>query len=349
MKKLLLMASVLLATGAAQADDGPLWMRYPAISPDGTTIAFTYCGDIFTVPVGGGRATQLTTNPAYDSRPVWSPDGKQIAFASDREGSFDVFIMSRDGGAPTRLTTHSTTEIPVAFADSTHVLFAASIQQDYKDIQFPSGQFSQIYSVSTHGGRPVMFSSMVMQDLSLNKAGDKLLYQDLKGYEDPWRKHHQSSIARDIWLCTLGPTRMYKKLTSFRGEDRNPVWAPDGNSYYYLSEQDGSFNVYKSDLSGENRVQLTHHTKNPVRFLTVADNGMLCYGYDGEIYTMREGGQPSKVKVEIVTDRVENDVINRTFWGGATTWLCRQTVRKWLSSCVAMCMLRLWIMRRHAR
>lgn len=122
MKKLLLMASVLLATGAAQADDGPLWMRYPAISPDGTTIAFTYCGDIFTVPVGGGRATQLTTNPAYDSRPVWSPDGKQIAFASDREGGFDVFIMSRDGGAPTRLTTHSTTEIPVAFADSTHVL-----------------------------------------------------------------------------------------------------------------------------------------------------------------------------------------------------------------------------------
>lgn len=318
MKKLLLMASVLFATGAAQAQDGPLWMRYPAISPDGTTIAFSYCGDIFTVPVDGGRATQLTTNPAHDTRPVWSPDGRHIAFASDRNGGFDVFIMSRYGGAPTRLTTHSTNEVPVAFADSTHVLFAASIQQDYKDIQFPSGQFSQIYSVSTHGGRPVMFSSMVMQDLSLNKAGDKLLYHDMKGYEDNWRKHHQSSITRDIWLCTLGPTRTYQKLTSFRGEDRNPVWAPDGNSFYYLSEQNGSFNVYKSDLAGENRTQLTHHTKNPVRFLTVADNGTLCYGYDGEIYTMREGGQPSKVKVEIVTDRVENDVINRTFWGGAT-------------------------------
>lgn len=112
------MASVLLAAGAAQAQDGPLWMRYPAISPDGKTIAFTYCGDIFTVPADGGRATQLTTHPAHDTRPVWSPDGRQIAFASDRNGGFDVFIMSRYGGAPTRLTTHSANEYPETFADS---------------------------------------------------------------------------------------------------------------------------------------------------------------------------------------------------------------------------------------
>ena len=312
------MASVLLAAGAAQAQDGPLWMRYPAISPDGKTIAFTYCGDIFTVPADGGRATQLTTHPAHDTRPVWSPDGRQIAFASDRNGGFDVFIMSRYGGAPTRLTTHSANEYPETFADSTHVLFSASIQQDYRDIQFPGGQFSQIYSVPTSGGRPVMFSSMVMQNLSLDKSGGRLLYHDMKGYEDNWRKHHRSSITRDIWMCTLGENRSYRKLTSFRGEDRNPVWAPDGDSFYYLSEENGSFNVYKYSLSDGNHSQVTQHTKNPVRFLTVADNGTLCYGYDGEIYTMREGAQPSKVKVEIVTDRVENDVLNRTFRSGAT-------------------------------
>ena len=87
------------------AQDAPLWMRHCAISPDGTTIAFTYKGDIYTVPVGGGRAMQLTTNPAHDTEPVWSPDSKRIAFASDRMGSMDVYIVSKEGGEPRRLTT----------------------------------------------------------------------------------------------------------------------------------------------------------------------------------------------------------------------------------------------------
>ena len=98
-------------------------MRHCAISPDGTTIAFTYKGDIFTVPVSGGKATQITTNPAFDTTPIWSPDSKQIAFASDRMGSMDVFIVSKDGGEPRRLTTFSGGETPVAFTDAGHILF----------------------------------------------------------------------------------------------------------------------------------------------------------------------------------------------------------------------------------
>ena len=151
MKKLFLIAGAIALTAAAEAAESPLWMRYPAISPDGKTIAFCYQGDIFTVPSTGGRATQLTTNPAYDTRPVWSPDGKSLAFASDREGSFDIYIMSREGGAPTRLTTHSASEMPETFLDNEHVLYTASIQPDVNDSQFPSVQFPQIYSVSTTG------------------------------------------------------------------------------------------------------------------------------------------------------------------------------------------------------
>ena len=84
MRKLFMSAAALLFAGALWAQEGPLWMRHCAISPDGTTIAFTYKGDIFTVPVSGGKATQITTNPAFDTTPIWSPDSKQIAFASDR-------------------------------------------------------------------------------------------------------------------------------------------------------------------------------------------------------------------------------------------------------------------------
>ena len=99
-------------------------------------IALLTRGDIYTVPTTGGKATQLTTHPAHDTRPVWSPDGKQIAFASDRNGNFDVFIMNKEGGAPTQLTVHSANEYPETFSDNDHVLYSASIQQDVKDSQF---------------------------------------------------------------------------------------------------------------------------------------------------------------------------------------------------------------------
>ena len=112
MKNLMIPALALFLSAAAQADDSPLWMRYCAISPDGQTIAFSYQGDIYTVPSSGGKARQLTTHPAHDTRPVWSPDGQRIAFASNRSGNFDVFLMNKEGGEPKRLTTHSQTNIP---------------------------------------------------------------------------------------------------------------------------------------------------------------------------------------------------------------------------------------------
>lgn len=301
------------------ADNDPLWMRYPSISPNGETVAFTYKGDIYTVPATGGKATQLTTHPAHDTRPVWSPDSKQIAFASDRNGNFDVFIMPKEGGAPTQLTTHSANEYPETFNGSDHILYSASIQQDVKDSQFPGSLFSQIYKVSTRGGRPVLFSSLAMENLSLSQNGKQLLYNDIKGYEDAWRKHHRSSITRDIWLCTLDGDRTFKKITSFHGEDRDPIWAPDGNAFYYLSEEKGSFNIFKNDLSGKNGKQITNHTTHPVRFLTSDRNGTLCYGYDGEIYTVKEGGQPAKLKVSIISDQTENDLVHRLMSNGATS------------------------------
>ena len=117
MRKIQLSIAALFFTVTTYAQESPLWLRNCAIAPDGTTIAFTYKGDIYTVPTTGGRALQITTNPAYDTAPVWSPDSKQIAFASDRMGSLDVFLVSKDGGEPCRLTTHSGSETPVAFSD----------------------------------------------------------------------------------------------------------------------------------------------------------------------------------------------------------------------------------------
>jgi Tol biopolymer transport system component len=320
MKKSVLVAGAIAlasAASAANAADAPLWLRYPAISPDGKTIAFCFQGDIFTVPANGGTATQLTSNPAYDTTPVWSPDGSSIAFASDREGSMDVYIVSAKGGAPKRLTTNSVAEYPVTFRDNSTILFRSAAMPDAADIQFPSAQFPQTYSISINGGRPQMFTSLAMENISVNPKTGAILYTDKKGYEDPWRKHHTSSIARDIWTADATGKSGFKKLTDFPGEDRNAVWAPDAKSYYYLSEQDGSFNVYKG-APGAKPAKLTNHTTHPVRFLSIASDGKMAYSYDGELYTLTEGSAPVKVNISIVKDNNEKPLVAQTRTSGAT-------------------------------
>ena len=311
---MLLSASTMTAL-AQEPSEGPLWMRYSAISPDGSTIAFAYKGDIFTVPVTGGQARQITSNSAFDSRPVWSPDGSRIAFVSYRQGGADVYIVAKEGGEPTRLTTHSAAEFPVTFKDDSTILYSAYIQPAAESMQFPSSTFSQVYAVSTDGGRPVMFSTLPLENISFSPDGKTLLYNDKKGYEDEWRKHHTSSIARDIWSCTFDGENVkngkFTQITTFDGEDRDPVYAPDGKSFYWLSEQDGTFNVWKHSFDGGADKQITHFKGNPVRFLTIAQNGTLCFGYDGEIYTVKEGAEPQKVAVEIIADKQDRDLIKQ--------------------------------------
>lgn len=310
----ILFSLVLSAYGmTALAQDNPLWLRHPAISPDGKTVAFAYRGDIFTVSTGGGTARQLTSNSAFDSYPVWSPDCRHIAFASSREGSMDVWVMDADGGIPHRLTTNSGNEYPLRWTDNSTVAFKSADMPSAKSIVFPGGLFPQVYTVGIDGGRPQLFSELTMDALDINSDGD-VIYVDKKGYEDEWRKHHHSPITRDIWLKHGND---YRRLTTFDGEDRDPVWAADGKSFYYLSEQSGTLNVHHRSLDGSDK-QITHHKNNPARFLSTATDGTLCYAYDGEIYTVHEGNEPKKLNVRIAADNEGKELVRQIQYSGAS-------------------------------
>ncbi len=307
MKKLACSLCLIVSCAYLLAQGSPTWMRYPAISPDGKTIVFTYKGDLYRVASGGGAATPLTIHEAYDFMPVWSHDGKHIAFASDRYGNFDVFIIPAEGGEARRLTFHSAQEYPYTFSnDDKYVYFGAARMDTASNRAFPTGSQPELYRVSVNGGRVEQVLTTPAEDVKLSKDGQFLIYQDKKGGENAWRKHHTSAIARDIWIYDA-KTGTHRKITTFAGEDRNPVFTDNDRSFYYLSEESGSFNVHKMSIGGGKSQQVTFFKKMPVRFLSQSDSGTLCFGYDGEFYTQKGSGKPQKVNVTIAADSKSNN------------------------------------------
>ncbi len=292
---------ILAASCLHMAAENASWLRYPAISPDGHHIAFSYKGDIFIVGSEGGEARQLTSHPAHDYSPVWSPDGKTICFASDRHGNFDLHTVPAAGGRPYRITTHSADERPWAFTpDGRSVVFSAQIHDPAASMVFPKGTMTELYSVGIGGGRPEQILATPAEEVSFAGYDGTFVYQDKKGGENIWRKHHRSSITRDIWLYKDGK---HTRLTDFEGEDREPVVSADGKTLFYLSEAEGGFNVYSCPIDDpQSTKRLTRHKIHPVRFLSMSDNGTLCYGFDGDIYVMKPDGSPARLDISILAD-----------------------------------------------
>ena len=312
-------AAALAGTGQAQDDGGALWIRYPAISPDGSQICFEYESDLWIAPAAGGDARQLTIHEACDRSPVWSPDGKTIAFASDRFGNFDVFTVPAAGGAATRLTFHSANDRPCSFTpDGKSVLFS-SARLDSAASMLPTTFLPELYSVPVAGGRAKQVLTTPAEMAQTSRDGRSLLYQDRKGYENEWRKHHRSSVTRDVWICDLA-TGTHRNLTSSPCEDRDPVFSADGASVLWLSESSGTFNVWKMPIAGGAAEQVTKFATHPVRFLSTATNGTIAFAWNGELYTMAPGAEPQRVRVRAVSDEHVNAVRPQTFRDGATAF-----------------------------
>lgn len=311
MKKLIY--SIAIISFLTSNAENPRWLRQPAISPDGQTIAFTYKGDIFTVPVEGGLAHQLTSNQAYDSNPIWSPDGKKIVFLSNREGSDDIYITSAKGGTPVRLTFHSGNEQPLTFLNDSTLLFNANIAPGKNTSRAPF--FTQVYTlnINEEKSRPGLYLSLPVVTADVNSDGE-MIFEERKSFENHYRKHERSAGTSDIWCYKNGK---FSKLSDFNGAEQNPVWGND-ETYYYLSEKNGTFNIIEGKIDSKQEKQLTDFQKHPVRGLSASNNGILVFSWDGDLYTLRNGQKPEKLEITINADLYDGDLIKNYVNTGAS-------------------------------
>ena len=297
---LLFLFSILCYNALAQQP--ARWLRNPSISPDGKEIVFGYMGNLYKVSAEGGIAVPITTGSDYCTNAKWSHDGKLIAFSSNKYGNFDIFTMPSTGGIPTRITYNSKSDMAFDFTpDDKNILFGSSRFQPAQSVRNPVAGFSNLYTIPAQGGRPFLVTSVGATEARYSADGSKIIFQDWKGYEDEYRKHHTSAVTRDIWIYDIAAGE-YSQVSDFKGEDRNPAFCADGKSFFYTNEKDGTLNLYKRNLASGNEQQLTFFKDFPVREMSVSDNNILSFVWKGDIYTLNEGQQPVKLDIRVSSD-----------------------------------------------
>ena len=295
----------LFLSANAVADVDSNWFRQTAISPDGQSILFTAKGDIYQVPVAGGDAIPIVTDAAWDGHPVWSNDGKSIAFTSDRNGSLDVYYMDMASQIPVRLTHHSGDDYPSDFSnDDKTVIFSSGRSPSAQSSGFPTSRVHQLYSISIEGGTPTQVLTTAAMNARFSPSGKQLAYMDNKSYEDNLRKHDVSSFARDIWVYNT-QSKEHTKLTTFVGGDANPVFSGEGDTLYFLSEQNtNNFNVWRMSEKGTQLTQVSNFDTHPVRDLSISTSGVLAYSWHGNIYTQNDGEPARKLDITLRAPKV---------------------------------------------
>ena len=305
-----LLALMAAATPALAQPTGeaPRWLRSSAISPDGETISFTYRGQIFVVPSDGGLAVPITASGSFSHAAVWSPDSEQLAFASNLNGSDDIYLTDFSGSLQ-RMSWSARSEVPTSFsADGREILFhSLGLGDAERSVQGALSSKPQLYSIDASSGR----ESLVLPNYALgarwNSAMSKLAYTYDPGGDAEIRQHRVAANARQLFIYDP-VSGHHERLFAVDGVDRlNPLWNGDGTSLYYLSEASGSLNVWHYDLASKQETQVTFYADAPVRDLSIADDGTLAFLHDGRIHTKAPAGEPQPISIMTLDQRASID------------------------------------------
>jgi len=254
-------------------------LRYPDIYKD--LVVFVYAGDLWSVPLSGGRARRLTTSEGLELSPHFSPDGKWIAFTGEYDGNRDVYVIPAEGGSVRRLTWRQAKYQELRHGYDNYVLGWTA---DGKNVLFRSWResfdtwFMKLFTVPADGSGAPQALELPEGGLSaFSPDGKKLAYNRTFRNFRTWKRYY-GGLAQDIWLWDF-QNKKSTRLTDWKGTDTDPMWL--GYYVYYNSDESGKFNIYQIDPQTKSKRQLTFHTRWDVRWPGAGPGGIVyqCGGY----------------------------------------------------------------------
>lgn len=285
-------------------------LRYPALSPDGKTIAFSYNGDIWTVPSEGGEAVRLTVHKADDIRPQYSPDGQYILFSSRRYDNYDVFIIPSGGGTPKQITFHSENDFGTGWSPEGDTVIFNSRREGWSDI----------YKVAIDGGTPIKLTGYYKSYETCGRmtSNHDLLFDFGAGVRRWWRRDLKASRNGDIYLQDRSKTPFTsRRLTSFEGHDVWPVLNEKANELYFVSCRGDWAQVWKKSLDGGDAVAMTDFDGDGAQWLNSNPQGTILVFEQGfHIWKLNPTtGDLKQVSIEIRSDERDNLIEPKSFNG----------------------------------
>jgi tricorn protease len=297
MKKMLLPAlMVLLAASSLAFGREARLVRYPHYHNG--RIVFSYLGDVWTADENGQNVQRLTVNRARDVYARFSPDGKWIAFSSDRNGNLDVFIIASEGGAARQLTSHSSDDVVLGWSpDSGSILFSSNRGEDFTP---------QLYLVTLEGGMPTKAGTDMGVQASYSPDGKKLAYNPKS--QSYWRKYYRGALQSDVVVMDIAAKRS-TQLTDFDGHDSWPMWANDG-FVYFVSDRDGNglTNIWRVADSGGKAERVTSFKTGDVRWPAISGDGRtIVFEHDFGIWKLDPASRKTTpIKLNISAETQEN-------------------------------------------